>query len=149
MEWSALPREPFCAPWLRGRTFPARASRSPRKAPPAPAPDGRAREPTRIPCPAWPRGAPDRKISRAFRRSRRAGRSALNREAKTSRRPFHRQSDIVLVQSGRRGARGRDVVQFRELATAIEWVVVVEPVQHGRHPPGEALHLPDPTKADG
>src|SRR5256885_1520456 len=55
---------------------------------------------------------------------------------------FERQSDIVLRQRsfGRLGAR--DIVELGKLAAPVEGRILRVAVQHGRHPPGEALRLP-------
>src|SRR3712207_2694942 len=54
----------------------------------------------------------------------------------------HGQAHVVLGEARRRGPRRRHVVELGELHTVLELVFVVEAVQHGRHPPGEALHPP-------
>ena len=43
--------------------------------------------------------------------------------------------------------RREHVIQFRRLHLLLERRVIEEPVQQRRHPPGEALHLPDPAQA--
>src|SRR5215217_5936751 len=56
---------------------------------------------------------------------------------------LHGQAHVVLRQGRRCGPRPRNVVQLGELQAVLERVVSGEAVQHGRHPPGEALCLPD------
>src|ERR1700722_1085678 len=57
------------------------------------------------------------------------------------------QADVILCKAGHGGARAGYVVELGELAALIEDIVRVEAVEHGRHPPGEALRFPDAAKA--
>src|SRR5580693_10764725 len=61
---------------------------------------------------------------------------------------FHRQSDVVFGQRLRRCARTGHTIQFGELAALIEGVFIRKAVQHGSHPPGEALYFPDAPQAN-
>src|SRR5216684_4671343 len=58
-----------------------------------------------------------------------------------------RQADIVLGHRAHRGGRARHVIELGELALAIEGVVAGIEMKQLRHPPGEALRLPDPPQA--
>src|SRR5450432_3316015 len=62
--------------------------------------------------------------------------------------PLHRQADIVFRQGLRGGARAGDVVEFGKLPAMIEGIVAGETMQHGGHPPGEALNFPDSAQTD-
>src|SRR5829696_2469609 len=60
---------------------------------------------------------------------------------------LHGQAHVVLREGDGRGPRGRHVVQLSDLQAVPEVVVVVEPVEHGRHPPREATRLPHSAQA--
>src|SRR5215472_17707590 len=61
---------------------------------------------------------------------------------------LERQADVVLGERGHAGARAGDVVELGKLHAALEWRVIIEPMQQRRHPPGEALRLPYALEAD-
>ena len=56
-------------------------------------------------------------------------------------------SGIVLGQRALRRFRAGDIIKLGELALAIEGVVAGIEMKQLRHPPGEALRLPDPPQA--
>ena len=58
-----------------------------------------------------------------------------------------RQAHVVLGQRGGGGCRSREVFEFGQLHVTFERGVAVEAVQHRRHPPGEALRVPDAVEA--
>ena len=60
---------------------------------------------------------------------------------------LERQPDVVLRERGHRRARGGDIVEFGDLSPAVEGRVAGMEMEHGRHPPGEALRLPYPFQA--
>src|SRR5207248_5109759 len=60
---------------------------------------------------------------------------------------FERQADIVLGQAAHRRIGAGEIVELRELAPAVERRFIRVTMEHGGHPPGEALDLPDPAEA--
>lgn len=61
---------------------------------------------------------------------------------------FHRKADVIFSERLGRGAGTGHVIQFGELAAMVERILLWETMQHGSHPPREALHFPDTTQAD-
>src|SRR5688572_4525976 len=62
--------------------------------------------------------------------------SRLALRASTQRQPY-----VVLGEGQRRGRRRREVFELGELTPAVEFVVHMGTVEHGRDPPRETLHL--------
>src|SRR4029077_1626094 len=58
-----------------------------------------------------------------------------------------RQSDVILGKRASRCRRAGDIIKLGELALAIECVVNGIEMKQLRHPPGEALRLPDAPQA--
>ena len=54
-----------------------------------------------------------------------------------------RKTYVILRERGRRGPRTGDVVQLRQMQMIRVAVLILETMEHGRHPPGKALHLPN------
>ncbi len=61
---------------------------------------------------------------------------------------FHRKSNVVFGQRQRGRSRTGHIIEFGELAALVKGIFVREAMQHGSHPPGEPLHLPDAPQAD-
>ena len=53
-----------------------------------------------------------------------------------------RQADVIFGERRLRGARGREIVEFRALHLRLEARFRMQPVEQHGHPPGEALGLP-------
>src|SRR5436309_10710572 len=58
-----------------------------------------------------------------------------------------RQAGVVLGQRAHGGLRAGHIVELGELALAVEGIVARIEMKQLRHPPGEALRLPDPPQA--
>ena len=69
--------------------------------------------------------------------------------ARRGRISFHRQADVVFGEGLLSYARAGDVIELRQLAAVVESVFVIEAVEKRRHPPREALNLPDAAQAGG
>src|SRR5580698_4319608 len=54
-----------------------------------------------------------------------------------------RQADVVLSEGRHTGDRTCDVIEFRQLPAVIKPIGTRKEMQHGGHPPGEALHIPN------
>src|SRR5262249_42933212 len=60
---------------------------------------------------------------------------------------FHRQARVVFSERSRRRGRACHIAELGELAALIERHFIGKAVEDLRHPPGEALRLPDPREA--
>ena len=60
---------------------------------------------------------------------------------------IEREAYVILGEALGGSTGAGDVIQLRQLASVVEGIVVVEAVEERRHPPGEALDLPDAAQA--
>src|SRR5207248_10200853 len=56
-------------------------------------------------------------------------------------------STVVLCQAFCSSLRTRHIIEFCQLPSIVEWILIRKTVQHGRHPPRKTLHLPHATQA--
>src|SRR5437899_6183508 len=60
-----------------------------------------------------------------------------------------RHPDVAFGQRGLKRARMRNLIQLRVLQPLLERIIVVEAMQHRRHPPGKMLGGPYTFERDG
>src|SRR5947199_5016470 len=78
---------------------------------------------------------------------RRASRSYRPTPRRGSRSYLDRKPGVILRQRAHSRLRARHIIELGELALAIKRIVARIEMKQLRHPPGEALRLPDPPQA--